>query len=430
MYNLEKKMSKTPAPNELKVTELRQELSLRGLSTKGVKKVLVERLTEALENLNTGSATDNNDGDRTDDGNSEDKIELLPEDEKEEGSTVAQLLNGEDTAGHVEDTTDPSNGLDTAIAQVKDMDVDNKITAKAEDKTWTETAEEDTYRKRKLSDPATVGATTTAQADIEHSVSLEAAIPVLGATHATEAEDESLSNVGATDSLYIKNLERPLTVFKMRELVEKYGTANDIWLNSIKTRAYVHFDSKEAAAAAFDGINGTRFPPEHGKMLECGLITHKRMKELVETEVLMIDAVHNMDLLATPIGNGNCEVELVNTKSRGAAKRQKAEKIADTKAGDRKQAEKAAGGQTASLIIAATSAAANEAKKAANTRRDDEQPRDLARKDKEEDMTRTEADALTRRTKAQPAITFRPLTDEQVAAKKAAAGGDLLAQRS
>ncbi|KAF9147143.1 hypothetical protein BG015_011252 [Linnemannia schmuckeri] len=47
-------------PNSLKVTELKAELTARGLSTKGVKKDLVARLEEALANdgITTGSATE------------------------------------------------------------------------------------------------------------------------------------------------------------------------------------------------------------------------------------------------------------------------------------------------------------------------------------------------------------------------------------
>ncbi|KAG0050727.1 hypothetical protein BGZ90_006960, partial [Linnemannia elongata] len=47
-------------PNSLKVTELKAELTARGLSTKGVKKDLVTRLEEALANdgTTTGSATE------------------------------------------------------------------------------------------------------------------------------------------------------------------------------------------------------------------------------------------------------------------------------------------------------------------------------------------------------------------------------------
>ncbi|PIA14899.1 hypothetical protein COEREDRAFT_9766 [Coemansia reversa NRRL 1564] len=417
-------MSKETAPSELKVAELRQELSARGLSTKGVKKVLVERLTEALENDNTGSGTDNNDGGCDDDGDSEDKIELLPEEEKTDGNMVPSPHSGEGS-GPVEDSTNAEVKLESATEQANGMDVDNATNDKAEEKIGADIAEENMHRKRKLSNSAAAtdaGAATAEQADNESKGTSDATVPTQDATHATEVGDKSETNASVTDSLYIKNLERPLTVFKLRELLGRYGAIKDIWLNSIKTRAYVHFDSKETAAAAFDGINGTKFPPEHGKTLECGVITHRRMEELVEIEVSMIEAVHNMDLIATPTGGGNCRIELVNIKGRDAGRRAKAEKVPGAKVGEIRQTEKIAGGQSVSLVVAATSAAAEEAKRAAKAGRVDERLRKVEHRDGEGDMTSIETDALTRRTKAQPAITFRPLTDDQVAAKKAATG--------
>lgn len=42
-------MAEVTDPAKLKVTELRAELQARGLDTKGLKNVLVERLREALE---------------------------------------------------------------------------------------------------------------------------------------------------------------------------------------------------------------------------------------------------------------------------------------------------------------------------------------------------------------------------------------------
>ncbi|KAJ2609280.1 hypothetical protein H4S08_004114 [Coemansia sp. RSA 1365] len=414
-------MSSALVPSELKVAELRQELSARGLSTKGVKKVLAERLTEALENDNTGSGTDNNDGGCGDDGDGENKIELLPEEEKSEVDMVPFLHDGED-AGLAEYTNNAEVNLESTMGQANSMDVDNETNRKAEENIGMDITGEDMHRKRKLSDSDVVGAAVAEQADNEIDGTPDATVPTQDATHATEGEDKSEIDASITDSLYIKNLERPLTVFKMRELLGKYGATKDIWLNSIKTRAYVHFDSKETAAAAFDGINGTKFPPEYGKTLECGVITHRRMKELVETEVSMIEAVHNMDLIEAPAGDGNCGIDLVNTKGRGVGKRAKAEKAPGAKVGDIRQTEKISGGQSVSLVVAATSAAAEEAKRAAKAVRVDERLHGSEHRAGEGDMTRIEADALTRRTKVQPAITFRPLTDEQVAAKKAATG--------
>lgn len=43
-------------PAKLKVVELRAELGSRGLDTKGVKAVLVERLKKALDNALTGES--------------------------------------------------------------------------------------------------------------------------------------------------------------------------------------------------------------------------------------------------------------------------------------------------------------------------------------------------------------------------------------
>ncbi|KAJ2318879.1 hypothetical protein IWW52_002295, partial [Coemansia sp. RSA 2704] len=90
------------------------------------------------------------------------------------------------------------------------------------------------------------------------------------------------------------------------------------------------------AEAAFAGINGTQFPPEHGKILECGFITQARMKELVNEEESRSDEVHSLDLVAVPADSTNCSIALVGTQGKGksAAKRQRTDKAAEDKKPD------------------------------------------------------------------------------------------------
>ncbi|KAJ2777953.1 hypothetical protein H4R18_004882 [Coemansia javaensis] len=378
-------------PSELKVAELRKELSARGLATNGLKKDLVARLEAALSGSgNDTAATADADYD-------EDGIDLLPEDEQAEADAEPHDDNSDDEPAGGPDADAGSKGA------AGSMDVDEGSDAGASDG----------QRKRRHSVDADATAAAAAAAEEAPAAEKapeaagEAAVPEAALAKMQVCEGESSSELprSPTDAIYIKNLERPLTVYRMKELLGKYGTIGEVWLNSIKTRAYASFATDEEAAAAFAGINKTRFPPERGPVLECGFITRARMAQLIEAEESSVEEVHNMDLIEAAATEGNCGVELVNTKGQQAvSKRQKTERPARA----------SVDGKAASMVMAAARAAASESQ-------DAKRPEPTAPQEEPDSTPRIEDDAHTRRTKAQPEITYRPLTDDEVAAKKAAA---------
>ncbi|KAJ2848549.1 hypothetical protein IWW36_003232 [Coemansia brasiliensis] len=334
-------------PSKLKVAELRKELSKRKLPTDGRRNELVERLKAALEEAEETQEETQTVAEA--ENEADDQIDLLPVDEQE---NMAMESTGEAEASAAD-----------GVAQ----EVDEQPAEQME----VEGAEAENERKR---------------------------------SH--DEVDVAMSNeqeTGVMDAVFIKNLERPLTKYRIREMLEKFGTVEDVWLNSIKTRGYARFGTAAQAEAACGKLNGMQFPPEHGRVLESGLITRRRMKELIEAEEARSDEVHTIDLVAVPHEGGNCGVALESKQGKGPAKRQKT-----GRAEGRGQADKAVA-DSAPMLVAAASAAASEAKskQASQETAQDEPPR------------QTDAGEELRWTKTEPQITYRLLTDAEVAAKKA-----------
>ncbi|CAJ0858634.1 4173_t:CDS:2 [Entrophospora sp. SA101] len=72
-----------------------------------------------------------------------------------------------------------------------------------------------------------------------------------------------------TTTLYIKNFVRPLTLAKVRELLEQYGQIEFFWMDKIKSH------SKLAHQSLWDVV----FPPETGRKLELEFIDFDKAEE-------------------------------------------------------------------------------------------------------------------------------------------------------
>ncbi|KAJ1865600.1 hypothetical protein H4R99_005722 [Coemansia sp. RSA 1722] len=363
-------------PSELKVTDLRKELLARNLSTAGLKKDLVERLEEALKVSSDPASPEKDDSDQ---------IDLNPPNELGEDADL-----------------DPANGKNEGSADGVG-------------------AEQASLKRKGSHDDDDDSNNNSNTEDVGISMAVDASLGPESKQEESKSSDATNATAEATglmDSLYVKNLERPLTVYRFEEFLASHSAVKKVWLNSIKTRGYARFETAEGAKAALDAINGIKFPPEHGKVLECGLITEKRMNELIGFEDTMSETVRTNDLVVVAANGENCGIKLVNTAGKGknANKKQKTEKSQDASAEKGSKAAEGAG-RSAAVVAAAANAAAQEAR---------DQPKDGARNrdkgSKAEKPIKIKNDSFTLRTKFEPSIAYRPLTDEEVAAKKAAAG--------
>jgi len=86
------------------------------------------------------------------------------------------------------------------------------------------------------------------------------------------------------DTILINNFVRPLVTRTVKELVSQYGEVKNFWMDTIKTHAYVTYTTVEAAEAAYNGINGIKFPEETGRILSVEFLSEEESKEKIKKE--------------------------------------------------------------------------------------------------------------------------------------------------
>uniref|UniRef100_A0A7S0WJY6 RRM domain-containing protein n=1 Tax=Chlamydomonas leiostraca TaxID=1034604 RepID=A0A7S0WJY6_9CHLO len=78
-----------------------------------------------------------------------------------------------------------------------------------------------------------------------------------------------------TTSVKIENLVRPFTENALKQLISKTGTIKDMWMPSIKTHAFVIFESVEQASATYAALHGQQWPQGTPKKLSLTFISEE-----------------------------------------------------------------------------------------------------------------------------------------------------------
>lgn len=96
------------------------------------------------------------------------------------------------------------------------------------------------------------------------------------------AQENNQSELQST--FEISNLVRSFSYNQLIDLLSTYGTVQGFWINSIKSRCFVHFDNTEHSKLAKDSLNDLVWPKNIGKELHISFLPYSKCIQYIEQE--------------------------------------------------------------------------------------------------------------------------------------------------
>ncbi|KJE96100.1 hypothetical protein CAOG_06469 [Capsaspora owczarzaki ATCC 30864] len=224
----------------LKVADLRRELQDRGLPTTGLKKDLLDRLTEHLAQ------------------------------HPEEAGAAASKTESESTESEsTESATETQGTNDDHAKSITHQEAEEQPNVQSKSSSSAAAEEAPAPVLMNQDDDAAV-----VQAPISADPVQPAAAPAPVSLKRAREEDDDDAEGGVKSSssgrtLHIANFSRPLTLNQVNELLARTGKVvpDTFWMDSIKSQCYATFETVEEANATFEALNGINWPAHNMKKL-------------------------------------------------------------------------------------------------------------------------------------------------------------------
>ena len=252
-------------PTKMKVAELREALSVRGLSSQGLKKDLAERLEEALEGELQESS-----------------FEESPLVQKESTNDNSSTVIISDASHSVRKKTkvkeEFSENLLSDVKKNFDHHIEKNITEIASKMSEKVAAQPERPRLDMEFD----GSNMACNSQIETTF-IQQASPNLNEETPSEEILRKLNDHSTV--VHINNLVRPFTVSAVRDLVSQFGPIEAFWMDTNKTQSFIQYKSPDSAKSCIERLNGLCWPLDTGRALSAVGSTKESMDAAMAAKI-------------------------------------------------------------------------------------------------------------------------------------------------